>query len=122
MAGVGETIQSRPCTTVWQRKHKRRSPTVWQGATLVKDTSEDNPAAAISKSRQQTADSNFIAVNFSLVCFGVVQSTARRIDCPQVCLHVGFYAPSGIGKIQKYSICTMHKKGDFSSGTCMYAG
>ena len=37
-------------------------------------------------------------------------------------LHVGFYAPSGIGKIQKYSMCTMHKKGDFSSGTCMYAG
>jgi hypothetical protein len=36
--------------------------------------------------------------------------------------HVGFYAPSGIGKIQKYSTCTMHKKGDFSSGTCMYAG
>jgi hypothetical protein len=72
--------------------------------------------------QKQTADSNFIAINSSLVCFGVVQSTARRIDCPQVCSHVGFYAPSGIGKIQKYSMCTMHKKGDFSSGTCMYAG
>ncbi len=40
MAGVGKTIQSRLCTTVWQHKHKRpsnkcRSTTVWQGATLV---------------------------------------------------------------------------------------
>jgi hypothetical protein len=35
--------------------------------------------------QKQTADSNFIAINSSLVCFGVVQSTARRIDCPQVC-------------------------------------
>ncbi len=42
-----------------------------------------------SDKQKQTADSrgdsNFIAINSSLVCFGAVQSTARRIDCPQGC-------------------------------------
>jgi hypothetical protein len=99
--------------------------------------------------QKETADSNLLVdCNQFLVCFATPQSTPR-IDCHQVPLsHVGFYVPSSIGKILKYSMCTpcnevasshvgfyvyssigkipkyssctMPPKGDFSSGTCIY--
>jgi hypothetical protein len=63
-----------------------------------------------------TADSNLIAINSSLVCFGVLQTQLGELIALEFVLHVGLYASSGIGKIQNYSVCTMHKKEIFQVG------
>jgi hypothetical protein len=70
-----------------------------------------------------TADSNLIAINSSLVCFVWFKTQqGGELIALKFVLHIGVCAPLGIGKIQNYFMCTLHKKGDFPSGTCMYAG
>jgi hypothetical protein len=94
--GVGKTIQCRPCTNVWQRSQAQGNK---------------------QKQKAATADSNLIAINFSLVHYGVVQNTARRIDCPQT-----FIRTFGYWKDTELLHVYYAQKGYLPSGACMYAG
>ena len=64
-----------------------------------------------------TADSKLIAINSSLVCFGVVRSTARTIDCAQVCFARRFIHTFWFWKDTELLHMYYAQKGDFPSGT-----
>ena len=90
--------------------------------TCVRHKQGQSSGGKKQKQTVGTVDSTLFAINSSLVCFGVVQNTARRINCPQVCFACRFIRTFWYWKDTELLHVYYAQKGDFPSHTCMYTG